>query len=381
MDNLKILTYLPHFIHPYGIGYAAHCLSLGMNDENVVSDMFSIHSEMANQSPHVKQAFNSKITYKLAAKLMGNKWVTRYTENKFRRLVKQYDVAYLWPGCSLETYKYLKAIGKKIIIENINCHQGISKKILDNEAKSLGLKNIHLITNESIDDEDQKLQLADFVYSPSPQVTQSLLDMNVPENKIIESSYGLDQSDILQSSYGNKAKSDAFTVIFVGSVIPRKGIHLLLDYWTSAKLNGQLKVIGKVDESAQSIVNLYKDEPSIEFISFTNDLTSHYRSADLFMMPSLEEGSPLVTYLAVGAGLPCLVSPMAGDGVVRNNIDGFIIPPHDKSAWVAALQKMAADPKLRIEFSKSVKTNAENFLWPAVARRRIDELCNRLGMS
>ena len=351
-----------------------------MNDENVVSDMFSIHSEMANQSPHVKQAINSKITYKLTAKFIGNQWVTRYTENKFRRLVKQYDVAYLWPGCSLETYRYLKAIGKKIIIENINCHQGISKKILDTEAKSLGLRNIHLITDESIADEDQKLMLADYVFSPSPQVTMSLLEMNVPKNKIVESSYGLDESDLFEISHNNSKSQDSFKAIFVGSVIPRKGIHLLLDYWTAAKVKGQLKVIGKVDESAQSIVDLYKDDPSIEFISFTNDLTSHYRSADLFMMPSLEEGSPLVTYLAAGAGLPCLVSPMAGDGVVRDNVDGYVVPPHDKEAWIEALQKLARSNELRLEFSKSVRSHAEHFLWPVVARRRIDELRNRLGI-
>lgn len=381
MDSLKILTYLPQHLKSYGIGYAATYLALGMNISNVESEIFSMRSDLVIHSDKIKQAFNSGFVYKLATKLLDYKCLSAITESQFRKLLHNYDIAYLWPACSIDSYHYAKKKGKIVVMESINCHQAVARSILDAEAKILGLSGIHLITDQSIQDENEKLSLTDYIFSPSPQVTQSFLKMGIDAQKIIESSYGLDQGDLLTDINCSDKSNQTFTALFVGSVIPRKGIHLLLDYWTSAKVNGRLKVIGKVDESAQSIVDLYKDEPSIEFISFTNDLTSHYRSADLFMMPSLEEGSPLVTYLAVGAGLPCLVSPMAGDGVVRNNIDGFIIPPHDKSAWVAALQKMAADPKLRIEFSESVKTNAENFLWPAVARRRINELCNRLGMS
>jgi glycosyltransferase involved in cell wall biosynthesis len=204
--------------------------------------------------------------------------------------------------------------------------------------------------------------------------------MQVDESKIIETSYGLDKADLITvDAISFDREKISFTALFVGSVIPRKGIHLLLDYWKTAGVDGKLKVIGKIEPESESIVDAYRNDASIEFVSFTNDLASHYKNADVFIMPSLEEGSPLVTYLAIGAGLPCLVSPMAGDGVIRNNIDGYLFPAHDKNAWVAAIQKLAKDKSLRTQFALSSRERAENFLWPKVAQRRAAELLNKLG--
>lgn len=380
MDSLKILTYLPQHLKSYGIGYAATSLALGMNSSDVISDIFSMRSDLIHQSDKIKQAFNNDFLYKLATKFLNDKHLSAVTENEFKKLLPNYDIVYLWPACSVDSYRYAKKLGKTIVMESINCHQSVARNILDVEAKALGLSDIHLITDDSIHDENEKLSLADYVFSPSPQVTQSFLEVGLDDNKIIESSYGLDQSDLHNQNLNQQRNGKPFTALFVGSVIPRKGIHLLLDYWKASGINGKLKIIGKIDISAEAIVKKYYDDPSIEFVSFTNDLASNYANADLFIMPSLEEGSPLVTYLAVGAGLPCLVSPMAGDGVVRNNIDGFIIPPHDRNAWITALQKLAGDHELRLNFSKSVRTRAESFLWPLVAKRRIDELLKRLGM-
>lgn len=379
MDSLKILTYLPQHLKSYGIGYAATSLALGMNSSDVESEIFSMRSDLIHQSDKIKQAFDKDLLYKLATKFLDDKHLSAITENQFQKILPNYDIAYLWPACSITSYRYAKKIGKKVVMESINCHQSFARNILDAEAKTLGLSDIHLITDDSIQNENEKLSLADYIFSPSPQVTQSFLEVGVDINKIIESSYGLDKSDLLAETYDLRKSDQPFTALFVGSVIPRKGIHLLLDYWQSSGISGKLKIIGQVDNSAGAIVKKYHDDPSIEFVSFTNDLASNYANADLFIMPSLEEGSPLVTYLAIGAGLPCLVSPMAGDGVIRNNVDGYIIPPHDKMAWVSALQKLAENRELRLEFSKSVKKRAEDFLWPLVARRRIDELRNRLG--
>ena len=49
----------------------------------------------------------------------------------------------------------------------------------------------------------------------------------------------------------------------------------------------------------------------------------------------MKEGSPLVTYMAFGAGLPLLVSPIGGGGVATNGEDAVVIDPHDEVAWIA----------------------------------------------
>ena len=124
----------------------------------------------------------------------------------------------------------------------------------------------------------------------------------------------------------------------------------------------------------EEIIAQYENVASIEFIPYTSNLYEHYATADLFVMPSLEEGSPLVTYLAIGAGLPCLVSPMAGDGVIRNDKEGYIIEPHDRKAWIENLRRLFDDRVLRSRLAINSRERAEYFLWDNVASRRAKQI-------
>lgn len=382
MARFKCLAYRPTYTKKYGIDYASTVISCNMNNEVLTTDIFSVYSELKSTNTNIKTAF-SLFFYKIVSKVFSPETIKKITNRRFLRLIDNYDIAYLWPGCSLDVFTSLKQKQKTIVIECVNCHQQVAKNILDNESALLRGLSTHSITEADIEEEKAKLNLADFIFSPSPQVTASLIKMDVDEKKIIETSYGLDKADLIASREQDISPNEAssFTALFVGSVIPRKGIHLLLDYWKTAGVQGKLKVIGKIDPAAETIVSGYKEDDSIEFVSFTNDLASHYKNADVFIMPSLEEGSPLVTYLAIGAGLPCLVSPMAGEGVIRNDIEGYIIQPHDKEQWVATIQKFANDKVLREKLADASWQRAKYFLWPEVAQRRAAKLLNKLGIE
>ena len=56
-------------------------------------------------------------------------------------------------------------------------------------------------------------------------------------------------------------------------------------------------------------------------------------SADVFVFPSLFEGSAVVTYEALAAGLPSVVTPSAGS-VVRDGVEGFIVPRGRLMSWL-----------------------------------------------
>lgn len=369
----NILAYLPLHIRPRGIGYAAHSLSIGMNQYGLNSEIISIRNDMASSTKHVYQGVPSKLIYSLRTKFQPFSNVIELTEARFKNLAKKYEMIHLWPGSKLSTIEELKSHNKMIIIENINCHQLVSKRILDKESKRLGTQ-VYNFTDEDIAYETKVLSLADFVFSPSPQVTSSLIEANVSREKILESSYGLGINALIPSPQIENKKSSQFTALFVGSVIARKGVHLLLDYWCSANINGKLKIIGKVAPHMEEIIAQYENVASIEFIPYTSNLYEHYATADIFVMPSLEEGSPLVTYLAIGAGLPCLVSPMAGDGVIRNDNEGYIIEPHDREAWIENLKWLFDDITLRRRLAINSRERAEYFLWDNVASRRAKQI-------
>jgi glycosyltransferase involved in cell wall biosynthesis len=204
----------------------------------------------------------------------------------------------------------------------------------------------HSITQAMIEDEDLQMKLADFIFCPSPEVTHSFLEAGVPESKIISTSYGWEPKRFPELPTP-KMKGNPVKFLFVGTVCVRKGIHLLLESWEKANIDGQLLIIGKLEpliaERYQSILN----RPDVVYLGFKNDISSAFKEADVFVFPSLEEGGPLVTYEAMANGLAILTSPMGGGTPIRDGLDGLIINPYDEQALVNALQTLANSPELR----------------------------------
>ena len=206
-------------------------------------------------------------------------------------------------------------------------------------------------------------------------MTAAYLDIGIPSSKLLKTSYGLSESAILGDLRPKHyVEPHMPTFIFVGSIGVRKGVHLLLEYWTKAKLNAKLKLVGSIEDALKPLVNQYLADDSIEHIPFTSDLPSIYKSADVFILPSLEEGSPLVTYMALGAGLPVIVSPMGGGGIVTDGEDGFIIDPYDENKWVECMRQLAESDELRQKLSANSKQKATNYVWDAVGTRRLNAL-------
>jgi glycosyltransferase involved in cell wall biosynthesis len=359
----------------YGIGFAAWSITKGMNASDIEAYILSKKNESGAVTEYDLETVSNRYIYILLLKL-SPKLLQKLIEFKFKRLIKKFDLVYFWPGCPIELIQYAKDLKKTVIIENINCHQSEAKKILDDESTKLGGIKTHSITKADIDGENIRLALADFVFSPSSLVTSSLIKAGVQHEKIINGSYGLTQSQQIFSSRKN-ISDKPFTALFVGRGIVRKGLHLLLEYWDEANIDGQLQIIGALSPEIETLTKKYTSD-SVKFIPFSDDVTPYYHSADVFLLPSLEEGSPLVTYLALGAGLPCLVSPMAGDGLIRDGKDGYVIEPHDKINWVEKLRKLFKDRELRQEMALSAYERSDYFLWDRVAQRRADNLLDKL---
>lgn len=310
---------------------------------------------------------------------ISERMLAAVTEWRFLSALSRRDVAYIWPGTQLTTFQRAKSKGCIVVAENINTHQLTSKRILDQEYKRLGMAPTHGIGEQNGAIESSKLDYADYVFSPSPSVMQSLIDASVNPEKIIPCSYGLSESDLLDARPdGRSANDDKFVAVFVGRIGIRKGVHLLLDYWVKSGVQGTLKLVGNIEADARHLVEPYLGRPDIQHIGYCRDLGPIYRDADVFLFPSLEEGSPLVTYMAIGAGLPSVVSPMGAGGAIRDGIDGVVVEPHDVEGWVAALRTLAADPEYRAQLGNNARSNAGEYLWDKVGKRRLDALRQRI---
>lgn len=378
---MKISAYYPNYFYDAGIAGAAYHIVKGMQSVDNQIKLMGLSSIKAFNDEFYRNIiprWSESIVYKT----LSHQTILNNAEAIFRTTLKANDIAYLWPGVSLKTYQILKDRGCKIIYEAVNTHEVNSKAILDKAYKQLNLPFTHDVTAEKVIAETAKLALADYIYSCSPIMTESMLNNGVARQKILQTSYGLSAGAIIDSNHANsRTQYNKPTFIFVGSISVRKGVHLLLDYWVRAKLDAKLQLVGTVEAAIQPLVDKYLLHDNIEHIPFTNDLSSIYKNADVFILPSLEEGSPLVTYMAFGAGLPLLVSPMGGGGAVEDGVEGIIVDPYDDNEWILRLQQLTEDAQLRIKLAIKSKQKAAYYLWDAVAKRRLHSLTESINRS
>lgn len=310
-------------------------------------------------------------------KLGLERWLLARLERDYRAAMVPDDVAWLWPGVSVPTFEWLVTHGHKVVLERVNSCQVTSKRILDEAYEELGLPVTHLVTEEKVAIEQRKLQLADWVFVPSPWTRKTYLDAGVPESKLIDTSYGWDpQSFVVPQREASATPTPTF--LFVGSGDVRKGLPWLLRAWAKAEVDGRLVVTGTLAPEIETLCREHLDRDDVMHIPFTDDLVPLYASADAFVLPSLEEGSPLVMYLAMAAGLPCLLSPAAASGVVRHDVEGLVHDPRSEDGWIASLRLLARDARLRHRFGTAAAERVQEFTWEKVAGRRREALEARL---
>lgn len=300
-------------------------------------------------------------------------------ETKFIGMLDQIDGVYLFPGCSQRVLRKLASRKKPVFLERINCHTGTAKAILDDAYDRLGLEPRHGITEDAAARETEDIGFVDYVFCPSSEVLKSYAAAGISTEKLIQSTYGWSpkrfQSRVLRKPY---ASSNSCVFLFVGYLSVRKGTHLLLRAWEKADINGKLVLVGNMEPAIQKVCGSTLNRADVVWHKYSSDVSKVYGEADVFAFPSLEEGSPLVTYEAMAHGLPMLVSPMAGGEIVRNRIDGMVIPPYDEDSWIEALRKFAIEADLRGHCGDSARGRMDEFTWEKVGRRRAAEIIKRI---
>lgn len=86
-------------------------------------------------------------------------------------------------------------------------------------------------------------------------------------------------------------------------------------------------------------------EASVRLLGRRSDLADLLAAADLFVLPSLFEGLPLVLLEAMAAGLPAVVTQVCGnEDAVVDGVTGWLAPPSDAAALAATIARALSDP-------------------------------------
>ncbi len=133
-------------------------------------------------------------------------------------------------------------------------------------------------------------------------------------------------------------------MLFVGVAAVRKGLHYALEAWhrSSASADGVFRIAGEILPSYREQLEPMLAQPTVEALGHRTDVPQLMREADVLVLPSIEEGSALVSAEALGSGCVPLVSDMSS-GVVSDGQNGFVHHVGDVAALASQIDRLASD--------------------------------------
>ena len=220
---------------------------------------------------------------------------------------------------------------------------------------------------------DREIELAELILVGSRFARDSFVAHGIAAERLRVIPYGADTQHFWPPPQPRRRPSP-FRVLFVGQIGERKGISYLLQaYRRFCKVDTELHLVGDFVPGAEVYLpfrDLYRHTAHVP----QSQLPEVYRAADVFVFPTLVEGLGMVVLEAMACGLPVIVTPRGPDEVVRDGVDGYVVPAGDSTAIIEALERLYADVELRLQLGRNARSQAERWSWARYASAAADSV-------
>jgi glycosyltransferase involved in cell wall biosynthesis len=272
--------------------------------------------------------------------------------------------------CALETFRAAHRLGIRAILDQSSAPLWLSRNLLAREAERWpdfadSLPRAESLSDERLARDGEEMLLADAILAPSRYVRKALIASGAAPERILDVPFG---ADLERFTPGRPAADGVFRVLYVGRLSQAKGIAQLLEAFSRLRLpRAQLEFVGDIVGAGRWLPR-YRDMFVWRRQVPQHALADIYRRADVFVFPSLHEGSALVTYEALASGLPVIATPNAGSEV-RDGVEGFLVPAAEIEPLAERLLELYRDPERRGEMARAARRRAEEFSWTAYGER------------
>ncbi|MHC4135721.1 MAG: glycosyltransferase family 4 protein [Planctomycetota bacterium] len=250
-----------------------------------------------------------------------------------------------------------KRAGMKVVVDQQSVHPDYCIEVVEAEYRRLGMWDLGT-DRPTVRRIVRELELADLILAPSRFVYEENIKRGIPAAKQRVVPLGVD-TGLFRPGARARRRSDRFRILFVGRINAWKGVHDLLA--AVAALDDprvELTLIGAIAPDFRRHLARHADRfTHIPTVS-PRKLAELYREADAFTLPSLAEGSALVTYEAMASGLPCVVTRSAGS-LVQHRQDGLLVPLGAPDALAQALAELMEAPGRARALGAAARESAE----------------------
>lgn len=276
-----------------------------------------------------------------------------FSEMVARRGFHGADGLYAFSGDALEQMRAAKQQGLWTAVEQMIAPRDVVETLLDQEMmrfpKWAGPVRDNPHARLFADREKAEWRLADVIVCPSEFVRKHVVACGGPEDRCVVVPYGVNASAAIDRP---ARMPGPIRVLTVGEVGLRKGSPYVVEAARLMEGAARFRMAGRVrmpDDVKQEISQWVE----LRGIVPRSQIVEEFRWADVFLLPSLCEGSATAVYEALAAGLPVITTENTGS-VVRDGVEGFIVPVCDPEAIATAVRALADNPELR----RSMSTNA-----------------------
>lgn len=190
------------------------------------------------------------------------------------------------------------------------------------------------------------VEQADAVLVNSEFVRETFLRAGHDPARVHVIYWGLDDAFVrnLARTPAARARSGPLTMLFAGGFERRKGAHVVIE---AARLLSDvpwtLEIAGAVERDLCGCDELLGDgRVTVRGWLPRAELAQRMAAAEVFIFPSLAEGSARVVFEALAAGCYVITTPNAGS-IVEDRVHGRLVPPGDADTLAGAIREAAAD--------------------------------------
>jgi N-acetyl-alpha-D-glucosaminyl L-malate synthase BshA len=181
-----------------------------------------------------------------------------------------------------------------------------------------------------------------------------------------------------QSSVASEPKGNRKVVLYIGRLEPVKGVRYLVQAMGILRdrglRNAKLLIVGDGSEK-KYLEELVKKLGLEDYVVFAGKvphekIPEYMALADVFVLPSLSEGFPLVVVEAMAMGLPVIASRVRGlPWIIRNGQNGFLVEPCNPRDIAEKIILLLTNDYLRAYMSKRNIEEARKYSWEKIIEK------------
>jgi glycosyltransferase involved in cell wall biosynthesis len=170
---------------------------------------------------------------------------------------------------------------------------------------------------------------------------------------------------------------DAVVIISIGRNHPRKGFEYGLDAVAKLRHRGENIAYLLVGRSMDPIIEKAKTLSISDCLITPGQVEGRaiaelLQASDIYLSPSIVESFGIATLEAMSAGLPCVVTDIAGSRDLVSSQHGFLVKPKDSENISKALKHLIENRSVRKRMGSNASLEAAKYDWSKVADQYLD---------